>query len=454
MKIFLTILLFICGTAKATVPITSIYNAKETSIYNWSLKIFAPAIANHYVDPAATGSNNGSSPTNAWESIADISFGSISAGDSVLFKAGATFVSTQWNVNKSGTAGSPVVFSRYGTGANPLFTGNGSSSITALFYINNRSYLTFDRLTITDPTICDTCRSIQSHIERTFYLDGTTNNVIVQNCSISKTGLGVFIVGSNNTVDHTDIFNTRMIVNTHGGNDDYGANGVIISGASNTVSYCNILECWAISYDFGFDGGNIELFGDGTNSNLITHCRLEGSNGNLEVGSGSGGSSNDNIFSYNIIKNNESICYLQNSGTFVIDVNNLQFINNTIIEDTVGRLHDNPMIGSQSSMASGTLVLTNNIFQIANGEDIANNGNGKVHTYNAYKLTGGSVNYTLSTGEFTTSATLFANNTTYTLIAGSPAIGAGLAGVDMGAVPYIAPSTDHSFLKAGKKYVH
>ncbi len=44
---------------------------------------------NHYVDKNASGSNNGSSWSNAWESFSAISWSSVSAGDVVYVSGGS-----------------------------------------------------------------------------------------------------------------------------------------------------------------------------------------------------------------------------------------------------------------------------------------------------------------------------------------------------------------------------
>ena len=79
---------------------------------------------NYYISAKGLDTNNGLSPTSAWQTIAKLntSFGIIAAGDSILFKCGETFYGSVI-VGKSGTSALPIVFSSYGTGDKPLITG-------------------------------------------------------------------------------------------------------------------------------------------------------------------------------------------------------------------------------------------------------------------------------------------------------------------------------------------
>lgn len=63
-----------------------------------------------YVDNAATGSNNGTSWSNAWESLANISWASVQAGDTIYISGGAETktYSERLVVGSSGTAGNPI----------------------------------------------------------------------------------------------------------------------------------------------------------------------------------------------------------------------------------------------------------------------------------------------------------------------------------------------------------
>jgi hypothetical protein len=73
----------------------------------WVSGVFA---ATWYVDNAASGSNNGKTWSDAWESFADISWGSVSAGDIIYISGGATSktYSGTLDIRASGTPGNPI----------------------------------------------------------------------------------------------------------------------------------------------------------------------------------------------------------------------------------------------------------------------------------------------------------------------------------------------------------
>ena len=79
---------------------------------------------NYYVSTAGSNSNNGLSPSAAWQSISKVnsSFSLIAAGDSILFRSGDVFYGALI-IGKSGTSGKPIVVSSYGTGAKPVISG-------------------------------------------------------------------------------------------------------------------------------------------------------------------------------------------------------------------------------------------------------------------------------------------------------------------------------------------
>jgi hypothetical protein len=82
--------------------------------------------ATYYVDCNANGDAGAGTSTDlavAWKTIAKVNGSSFSAGDSILFNKGCTW-REQLTVPSSGSAGSPITFGAYGTGANPIISGN------------------------------------------------------------------------------------------------------------------------------------------------------------------------------------------------------------------------------------------------------------------------------------------------------------------------------------------
>ena len=79
--------------------------------------------ATYYVSSSAgSDTNNGTSVSTAWQTIAHVNAQSFQPGDSILFKRGDV-----WNESlvpgSSGSSGNPITFDAYGTGAAPNLTG-------------------------------------------------------------------------------------------------------------------------------------------------------------------------------------------------------------------------------------------------------------------------------------------------------------------------------------------
>jgi len=79
----------------------------------------------YYVDCAADGDAGAGTSTAAnvaWKTVAKVNSSSFSAGDSVLFNKGCTW-REQLTVPSSGSAGNPITFGAYGSGAAPILSG-------------------------------------------------------------------------------------------------------------------------------------------------------------------------------------------------------------------------------------------------------------------------------------------------------------------------------------------
>ena len=83
--------------------------------------------ATYYVDfSGGNDSNNGTSLSAPWKTIAKVNSSTFQPGDSILFKSGEMW-REQLNVPSSGAVGQPIIFGAYGSGAQPVITG---SSVT------------------------------------------------------------------------------------------------------------------------------------------------------------------------------------------------------------------------------------------------------------------------------------------------------------------------------------
>lgn len=103
---------------------------------------------NYYVDDLnGNDASDGKSANTAWKTDAKVNTVTFAPGSQILFKAGGTF-SGQLHPLGSGSSGSPIIISSYGSGARPLIQGNGVANGTV--YLNNQSYWEIRNLEITN----------------------------------------------------------------------------------------------------------------------------------------------------------------------------------------------------------------------------------------------------------------------------------------------------------------
>ena len=99
------------------------------------------ASASTYYVSSSTGSdsNNGTSSSTAWQTIAHVNGQSFQPGDSVLFKRGDV-----WNESlapaSSGSSGNPISFDAYGSGAAPNLTGYYAVPATAWVLVTGNAW--------------------------------------------------------------------------------------------------------------------------------------------------------------------------------------------------------------------------------------------------------------------------------------------------------------------------
>ncbi len=78
---------------------------------------------NYYVSSSGNDSNNGLSSSTPWKTIAKVNASSFLPGDNIFFNKGNIWRELL-NIPSSGSAGNPITFSAYGTGADPIISGS------------------------------------------------------------------------------------------------------------------------------------------------------------------------------------------------------------------------------------------------------------------------------------------------------------------------------------------
>ncbi len=329
-----------------------------------------------YVDSVAgSDANAGTSPASPWKTLAKVNSRSFAPGDTINLKRGASWTG-ELTIRSSGAQGSPITFRDYGAGAAPLLQNPGQYNVAVRIY---GSWVILQNLLVRN-----TGKGVRVE-------SGSTHNV-VQGVEATSVGIGIELYGQYNLATRNSAHDLRMVVNTSGGNDDYGATGFWIQAPNNEVSYNRCVNCRASSYDYGSDGGVVEIFSNGDYS-YIHHNYGTSSDGFLEVG---GGSAQNVRVSYNTSDNNyNGFACLHLGGSFNSRINNFRIENNTIIKtmNQGNRLLD--CLGSAPSASQ--LVLQNN--SITSAIPIANYGS-FTHTNNVYRMLNGvGIGYPLGPGE-------------------------------------------------------
>lgn len=353
-------------------------------IFGLSLGSLSPrslaATTNYYVNSArGSDSNPGTSPDAPWRTLAPVNAHHFVPGDAINLARGSSWTGNL-NIDDSGAEGSPIIYRAYGSGDKPVLINSGqwSDNVTV-----NADWTIIDGLYFKDAG--EYAVDIQPGAEHNIVRNSETNNV----------GFGVGLRGSYNHVTDNYFHDHKMIVNTSGGDDDYGANGVIINGTSNNeVSYNRMINCRASSYDYGTDGGAIEIYGNNANDNYIHHNFVKNSNNMIEVG---GGSSANLTLAYNVTVNNGYFSHVHLQGGFASQVSNMRVINNTIIED--GSAGNWQIFSFNGTPSSGTFKIYNNAIY-ANGYRAISGASSISHANNIYQLAGGTqLGFSAGSGE-------------------------------------------------------
>jgi hypothetical protein len=335
-----------------------------------------------YVD-SVSGSDaaTGTSPSAPWRSLGKVNASTFQPGDVINFKGGSVWTGNL-QVKSRGTSTAAITYQAYGTGAAPQIKNPGVTWGHAVTVTG--SYNVIQGFLFTD-----------AQEAGVMIKPGAVRNVILKN-EITRTGTGVTAAGESNLITGNYVHDLTMLVNDQAPDTDYGAVCFWVQANNNEISYNRGINCRAPSYDYGYDGGFVEVWQTGDNT-YIHHNYAENTNGFFELGSNGTGSAQNIRVAYNVIINVAGGLCFHSGGSFNINMGTFRFENNTYVSNA-GNPDGYRVFGCRSDFTF--LQVRNNIFY--SDIQIANNGN-FTHTNNLYNMVnmvnGWGVGYSLGAQE-------------------------------------------------------
>ena len=332
-----------------------------------SFRVARAAHTNYYVDSVnGSDSNSGTSESSPWRTLAPVHAHDFLPGDTIHLRRGSTWDSGLV-IDDSGTEGSPIIFTSYGSGAKPIIRRPGVNWGRAVQI--DADWVVVEGLLVRD-----------AHEAGVLISDGSDHN-IVRDSEATSVGIGIAVRGRHNLVTQNYAHDLAMVVNTPGGDDDYGAVGVWLFNSNNEVSYNTMVNCIAPSYDYGSDGGAVESWGVVHNS-YIHHNWAQGCNGFMEVG---GGSSSNTVVAYNVAVDNERFGTFHMGGHFRADVQNFRIENNSIVETGEEEIEWAIIDFVNADPTADAVILRNNVVYVERFWRVATR-DGFTHEHNLYYL--------------------------------------------------------------------
>jgi len=364
----------------------------------------------YYVDSVSgSDTNAGSSADAPWQTLDNLRGQDLQPGDVVYLKAGSSWSGTL-RISHSGSEGHPIVYRPYGEGPRPMISGTGRRSDTCIDV--KADWVVIEGLEIQN--------SPYSGIR---LAEGSDHNT-VRDCEISDVGLGVAVHGQHNLVTANNIHDLNMVVDTRGGDDDYGAVGVWLFASDNEVSHNRFQACRGHSYDYGSDGGAVESYGAVSNS-YVHHNWAQDCEGFFEIGGSddAGREVRNTRVAYNVLIDvKRALHFNLGDYQYSVDVDGFVFEHNTVLESSA---FETAFFFVQGELVGDQLTVRNNILS---GFSRLSQSTGFIHQYNLYHGTW--VPFGLGEGEFMANPEFVAKSAlNLTLQDTSPAID---QGIDLG----------------------
>jgi hypothetical protein len=222
---------------------------------------------NLYVDCVGGKDSNSGLRRSPLRTITAATAHSRPAGTTIYLARGCT-----WNgsvvLRGSGSPTMPVTLTAYGTGTAPTITGRALPKETPVLQLAGDFQL------VSGVSV--------AHAAGIGVLT-TGARARIDGVEITDVGIGVRFAARFGVATSVNIHDLHMMVNTPGGDDDYGALGFDVESRDVEIARSRCTNCRASSHDYGHDGGFAEVwnYGDGLN----VHDNVgRNTSGILEVG--------------------------------------------------------------------------------------------------------------------------------------------------------------------------
>lgn len=275
-----------------------------------------------------------------WKSAAKLKDVSLEPGSKVSFKRGCTWEG-QIRINGRGSAQLPIEISAHGEGQAPKLRDTDASGNDAV-------------VTVAAPYAVISNLHVSGGASHGVHVQG--EHGVVRNVEIEQTAFGVRFTGQGSTASNVSVHDLRMFRNTQGGDDDAGAVGFVVEAADVTVERSSCTNCRAKSYDYGYDGGFIEIWQHGDRLKILNN-RGTNTQGFLEAGGQDGnGSAVDVVIRGNVMREcHGGAINLHTGDNFSITTRNV-VVERNLFDVTAG--------GTMFSGNTDALVLRNNTLRL------------------------------------------------------------------------------------------
>lgn len=389
-----------------------------------SLSAPARAATYHIDDKDGSDTRTGKGPDQAWKTLAPANKAAFMPGDTLMLRSGGVWTGPL-DIPRGGSEAAPLVITSYGTGDKPAieFPDQGGKSAVSL----HGDWIVLEKITVRKVFLAGISVSL-----------GAEHNVI-RNVEVTACGLGVVLDGPDNKVTGGYFHDLNMVVSTPGGNDDYGAVGVVVANSGNSVTDSRFIRCIGPSLDYGFDGGGVEIWAgdrDVKNVSLLRNYAYR-TCGFFEIG-GKGYAVENILAAYNVLSDCFGLSYtfINNSGDYTIKLKDYRFENNTVVVHACPNEKIWTCIAFDSPSEPGIFTMRNNLFYVPHADRILWNATSPVTANNLIFHPGTAFftpNYALAPSDIQGKDPLFADagscaaDGDYRLKPGSPAVDAGLA---------------------------